>query len=127
VLVVARGDHDGVHPLALEQVAVRDILFRVQPIGCFDLGGGRFAPQAPRVAHRRELDILFLGKRLDPGHVRPDAPVAAADQADTDPFIGSHDPAVTGCAHRQSRGSNGHVFQKSASRCGTIHGSNSPF
>ena len=103
VLVVARGDHDGVDVLAGHHVTVRDERLRCAAAQFGRLRRGRLAPLTPRVHHGCELDVLALGVLAQPAQVRPHALAAAPDQRDANPLVRPRRPRIRRSRQRHRR------------------------
>ena len=123
--VVGRGDHHGVDVLQSHHVAIGDELPGRPAVRLVGLGGRDLPPHPPRVAHRRDLDVLLLGIRVDPRHVGADAAAAAADLRDGDPVVGPLDLGVAGGRKRQRRTGPHPSFQERPTGKRTLHGSTS--
>ena len=114
VLVIARGNGDGIHVLQGQQVAVRREGAGVSAVPFLALGGGHLPTDLPRVGDGRDLDVLGLGVLVDTRHMGAQPPAAASDDADRHPIIGPGNAGITGGRHREGGAGRGGLLEKTA-------------
>ena len=122
VLVVAGGDHHGVDVVQGQQVAVRDERPGGPAVPLLALLGAGLAARAPGIGHRGDFEVLLLGELVNAGHVGPQAPLAAADDADRDAVVGPNNAGVAGGRNGQSGRADGGRLEELAARWSVLHG-----